>query len=438
MRPRIFVVAFAFIFVALSTVGSAADLILRLPPGVSPHAVAGRHGFVVVSTIPGQNIALVRSVRPLTQAEIDAILASDRGVLGLEPSQTLRAERVPGGAALQQSVAAILESHSKTLVNYYGASTWDAYLMQDPVTQLNLPVAHSIATGAGTIAIIDTGIDETHPALSNAVVPGYDFVHEQSGFGSEWTDAPGLQQSVAAILENYWTVTLQQSVAAILEGGAYPAPPLPEFFGHGTMVAGIVHLTAPTAKIMPLKAFTSDGYTTIYDICRAIYYATRHGANVINMSFVTTVPSKELYAAVAFARRKGVVTFAAVGNGGLSTDSFPVYPADYVATLGVGSTSATDHRSTFSNYGTDVTIAAPGEGLLTTYPGGMYSMAWGTSFAAGWPTGSTALLLERNSRLRPTDVDAALSAGAKKLAAVEGMGYGRLDVYYSLVAVPEK
>src|SRR6266542_4529606 len=129
------------------------------------------------------------------------------------------------------------------------------------------------------------------------------------------------------------------------------------------MVAGIVHLTAPTANIMPLKAFTSDGYTTMYDICRAIYYAAEHGAKVINMSFASMTPSKELYYALGFATSKGVVTFTAVGNAALSTDTYPVYPAAYSSTFGIGSTSPGDQRSTFSNYGADVTIGAPGEGL---------------------------------------------------------------------------
>jgi len=62
-------------------------------------------------------------------------------------------------------------------------------------------------------------------------------------------------------------------------------------FGHGTMTAGIVHLIAPTAKIMPLKAFRADGSSNLSDIIRAIYYAADHGANVISMSFSLSQPS---------------------------------------------------------------------------------------------------------------------------------------------------
>jgi subtilisin family serine protease len=428
---------FAAALVLIATAGTlqADELILRPQTGVSADIIAQRYGFTLVSTVPGQNLALVRVPNDVPQATIDWILANDRDVLGLERSPKLKATPMPGEPALTQSVAAILESYESLYLNYYGTSAWDAYVNQSAATQIHLPDAHKLATGSGTIAIIDTGVDTTHPALLGVLVPGYDFVHEVHD-GSEWSDVPGLEQSVAAILETYYTVQLNQSVAAILEGGSYPAPPLPEFFGHGTMVAGLIHLTAPTSKIMPLKAFTSDGYTTFYDICRAIYYAADHGAKVINLSFASLTPSKELYNALRFAARKGVIAFAAVGNGALSTDTYPVYPADYTPAFGIGSTSPGDHRSSFSNYGEDVTIGAPGEALLTTYPGGIYAMVWGTSFSTAWATGSAALFLQRDSDLTTEDVKSALSSGAWKLKASEGMGFGRIDLYNSLAAVP--
>jgi len=89
-----------------------------------------------------------------------------------------------------------------------------------------------------------------------------------------------VQQSTAAVLD--------QSTAAVLDGSPYVA------FGHGTMTAGLVHLVAPKAKILPLKAFSSDGTAYLSNIIAALYYAQQHGANVVNMSFDLSVPSSAL------------------------------------------------------------------------------------------------------------------------------------------------
>ncbi len=87
-----------------------------------------------------------------------------------------------------------------------------------------------------------------------------------------------LNPSTTLILAQSNTSILDQSNTSILDS-TYPE------FGHGTMVAGIVHLVAPTAKIMPLKAFRADGTSNLSDIIRAIYYAADHGVNVLSMSF---------------------------------------------------------------------------------------------------------------------------------------------------------
>ena len=185
---------------------------------------------------------------------------------------------------------------------------------------------------------------------------------------------------------------LNQSTTAILDGNQASAinpANLPAAFGHGTMVAGIVHLVAPTAKIMPLKAFKADGSASTYDIIRAIYYATDNGASVINMSFSLVDPSSEFVRAVNYATEHGVVCVSSAGNNGKET---MVYPASMVNVLGVASTDNNDQRSTFSNYGSSLAhLAAPGEAIVTTYPGNNYAGAWGTSFSAPFVTGTIAL-----------------------------------------------
>jgi subtilisin family serine protease len=92
---------------------------------------------------------------------------------------------------------------------------------------------------------------------------------------------------------------LDQRTVAVLDGSQYSA------FGHGTMTAGIVHLVAPQAKIMPLKSFNADGTGYDSDILRAIYYAVKNGAKVLNMSFDYPSYSAELANAIKYANQQG-------------------------------------------------------------------------------------------------------------------------------------
>src|SRR5581483_5080011 len=97
-------------------------------------------------------------------------------------------------------------------------------------------------------------------------------------------------------------------------------------YGHGTMVAGLIHLVAPSARLMPVRVFGNDGTAQLSTILAGFYYAINHGAGIINMSFSMTAPSTELQNALNTATNMGVVCVAAVGNGGAQV---PVYPAAY-------------------------------------------------------------------------------------------------------------
>jgi subtilisin family serine protease len=213
---------------------------------------------------------------------------------------------------------------------------------------------------------------------------------------------------------------LNQASAAVLDDG-YAA------FGHGTMVAGVVHLAAPTAKIMPLKAFSADGQAYTSDVLRAIYYATQKGAKVLNMSFSRPTSSPELKRALDNATNKGIIAVASAGNEGSSSLR---YPAAYDNVIGVASTSNEDTRSAFSNYGTrNVWVAAPGEAIITTYPGGSFAAAWGTSFAAPYVSGAAALLVDMQGTASNSQVSSAVSR-AKRLT--YDLNYGRIDFYQAI------
>jgi subtilisin family serine protease len=312
--------------------------------------------------------------------------------------------------------------------SYYGTTVWDGYLTQ-PAAQI-LAISSEQSTygfsGTGIVAVIDTGVDPNQPVLQPVLVPGYDFTRNTQG-GSE---LPDISQSVSPVVSgvppnyvsSYAAAVLDESTVSVVDNEQYAA------FGHGTMVAGVIHLAAPTTQIMPLKAFQAngDGYTS--DILRAIYWAVHNGARVINMSFSATQSSSELEKALDYATGAGTICVAAAGNDSSST---PVYPAGYTNVISVASTDNNDVLSTFSNYGTWVWLAAPGEGIVTTYPWNTYAAAWGTSFSAPFVSGTVSLMLQAQGNLSQANAANAV-AYAKPIGS--SVAHGRLEIVQAVQA----
>jgi len=407
-------------------------------------SVINQHGLTVVKELyDGTNCVMLVSSVSADVAGTETEVESDLRVVGFEPEQRAVLPELTGltQPTLTQSTTSILDTlPGRTLVPFFGSIVPSNYSTQTATNIIRLGDARAATklTGSGTVAVIDTGADLTHPALSGALVTGYDFTRDILG-ASELADldpavAAQLQQSTTSILDaqnllvlNSATAILNQSTTSILDQSTTSIldSSLAEF-GHGTMTAGIVHLVAPTAKIMPLKAFRADGSSNLSDIIRAIYYAADHGANVVSMSFSMGQSSPGLQAAIQYALSKNVATIASSGNDGLKT---LVYPASYGGVQGIGSSTNTDLRSSFSNYGSGVvTFAAPGEGVITTYPGGNYAAGWGTSFSTPMFAGAAALVLQARPTSKPGDITNSLS----KTKQISDMGYGRIDLYQSL------
>lgn len=315
----------------------------------------------------------------------------------------------------------------KTPTAYYGATVWQGYLIQpgNQLVRTSTTQAKFGVTGAGaTVAVIDTGVDPTHPVLTGVLLPGYDFTRNVNG-GSEMSDvntSPDLSDAQTADVNQRTVAVLDQRTVAVLDGSNYSA------FGHGTMTAGIVHLVAPQAKIMPLKAFSADGSGYESNILRAIYYAVQNGANVMNMSFDFPTYSKEVATAIKYAQSKGVIAVASAGNDGKFEY---VYPGALPGVVNVASTSDQDTQSTFSNYGTPpVFMSAPGEGIMTLYPWGTYAAGWGTSFSTPFVAGTAALMMGKNGDCTPAKVASGLTH-ADAIYNPE-LGWGRLDTYLAV------
>lgn len=311
--------------------------------------------------------------------------------------------------------------------SYYGATVWHGYVAQPANQLIRTSSTQSTfhVTGFGVIvAVIDTGVDPTNPVLQNLLVSGYDFTRNANG-GSEQSDvstSPNLSQAQTAQVNQRTVAVLDQRTVAVLDGSQYSA------FGHGTMTAGIVHLIAPQAKIMPLKSFNANGTGYDSDILRAIYYAVKNGAKVLNMSFDYPTYSPELANAIKYANSKGVISVASAGN---DDQQVAVYPGALPSVIDVASTSNSDIQSVFTNYGAPpVWMAAPGEGIMTTYPWGTYAAGWGTSFSAPFVSGTAALMLGTNGNCTAAKV----APGLAHAASISGsqLGYGRLDTYQAV------
>jgi subtilisin family serine protease len=394
--------------------------------------VCGRHGLNQISQITSSSSGSSGTYL-VSATSVDPSIATDTAVVSFEPDHDMGVPELSGTTqgTLLESASTVLDLlPGRSPVTYFGSTVANYYVSQpaSTLTRLGAVQGETNLTGAGlVVAVIDTGVDPNHPALAGVLLPGFDFVHDTAG-ASELVDLSAdqlasLSQSNTSILDgqnlvqlnSFIMAILSQSNTSILDGG-------PKSFGHGTMTAGLVHLIAPNAKIMPLKAFTADGGSDLYNIIRAIRYAADNGANVISMSFEIAQSSPALQNAIQYALSKNVTLVAASGNDG---QQIMVYPAGYNSVVGVGSTSNQDGKSSFTNFGTNsVYVAAPGEGVITTFPGGLYAAGWGTSFSAPLVAGEAALVLQARPSYKPNDVANAISRSIQ----VQQMGHGRVDL----------
>jgi Subtilase family len=382
--------------------------------------------FLVTTPLPLANfLGLLNGVAGFANAEVDQLLSLVGG-LNVVPAPldpTLMSDRAP--------------------VVYPAGSTttaWNSYVNQPSAGAVEAQTAQNDfhVTGAGIVADIDTGVDPNHPVLKGVLLQGYDFTRNQPG-ASEMNDLPAGSPTPSCTTTCSGPAQVNPSTAAVLDPTSAAALDTNQYaaFGHGTMVLGIIHLVAPTAELLPLKTFKSDGTAKLSDILRAIYYAVQQGnANVINMSFDTKTSSTELKNALDYANQLGLTCVASAGNDGAQEIVYPAaLQSDVMGVASVGPTTSTDGtRSSFSNYGDSIVwVAAPGEQIVSTYPYSTYAAGWGTSFSAPFVSGGAALLHALRSAITESE-SATATANAAPLTQT-GMGHGRLDLVPALQSV---
>ena len=262
------------------------------------------------------------------------------------------------------------------------------------VAKLHLPDAHRIATGEKVlVAVIDSGIDTTHPELKGTVAARF--------------DVRGPHQA----------------------------------HFHGTAIAGAIaahgRLTgvAPGVRLLAVSSLDAEGQGTSLSIADGIQWAVARGARVLNMSFAgPNDPLLRQHLAAAHAR--GVVMVAAAGNEGPS--SAPLYPAADAHVIAVTATDADDRLYALANRGRHIAIAAPGVDVLAPAPNDGMQLISGTSVAAAHVSGIAALILERAGTLRPEGVRNVLMRSAAALSAPEAKddsGAGLTDALRAVESV---
>jgi subtilisin family serine protease len=282
----------------------------------------------------------------------------------------------------------------------------------------NVVPAWAVSQGAGVVvAVLDTGVDLGHPDLAGRLWRNSD---EVCANGVD-DDANGYVDDCQG-----WDFGMNDANPSDDRGvsGSF----------HGTHVAGIIAAgrngvgivgSAPEATIMPIKATsTSSSGLSLAAVYSGIIYATDNGARVINMSFGTWPGDTRanqwmMEQAVKYATDRGVTLVAAAGNSNVDLGVSGVFPANfslyYDSVITVGSTTNSDTRSGFSNYGSAVNVYAPGSSILSTVPGGGYGFASGTSMATPLVVGAVADLLAARIVTTPGDARRQLVSTARAL-----------------------
>jgi thermitase len=273
---------------------------------------------------------------------------------------------------------------------------------------ISAPQAWDITMGTQNviIAIIDTGVDCSHPDIApNCITGGKDFINNDNNP----TDDQGHGTHVAGI------------AAAVINNGAG--------------VAGMSQ-----SKILAEKVLNSQGSGTSSTVANGIIHAAKKGAKVISMS-LGGGPSLTMQNAVNYAWNRGALLVAAAGNENSTNIN---YPAGYANVISVSALNSDNTKATYSNYGATIDLAAPGTGIYSTVPTGAcalcdpsgYKYLSGTSMATPFVSGSAALVLSQNSALANYKVRAILEGSADDLGTSGKdniFGNGRVNPYKALL-----
>jgi hypothetical protein len=378
------------------------EIVVGIAPTVDPSALAAAVG-AQLEPITGRAPMVRLSVAPNALARTTARLARTPGVTFVEKKHVVRTPETTTcaptqGAGTQQCTAAFYDA-TPLLAKYWSQPALPAIkleampLPQDP-------------TSFTIVAVIDSGIDGTHPVLAGRVIGGHDFV-----------DGDAFAHDVADGLDND------------LDGY------VDEAFGHGTHVAGTIALIDPAAVFLSYRVLDADGNGYAHSVADAVYAAVEAGAEIINLSLGLAEHSHAVEVALEFADANNVQIYASAGNTG---NEAVLYPAAYPWCVAVAAIDVNDVKAGFSAYGDRVDVSAPGVDVYGPMPDGKFAWWSGTSMSTAIASGAASRLMSWTSadvlefeaeEIAGSIVEAALPIdGANPVQYVDKLGAGKVDL----------
>ena len=353
------------------------QIIVKLRAGALIDPIANVLGLTIVDRLTDKQEYLLSVPRLLSLNLVISILSNTLGVENVGPNTVAYSLAQPTGFTGDKPIVLGADS---TL-----------YRNQELNNFLRTNSLESFSTGeAVKVAVIDTGVDLFHPELTGKIL----------STGHDYVDRDNIPQDEL--------------------GGSKS--------GHGTFIAGLISLVAPQAQILPMRVLDTNGVGNAFHISAAIYRAADQNAKVINLSLGTDQDTGMLRRAVAYAQSKGCVVTVAVGNSNSNANN--ISPANYSNVLAIASTDFKDQKASFSNYGSSVSLTAPGVDLVSAFPGGFYARWNGTSFSTSLASAQAALLSAEGKNA--STIMATMKASAVRIQSNYSLGYGRIDPLRSL------
>lgn len=385
-----------YVVSAASAKPSRAELLVKFKSGVSRHAgeaLLRSLGARVVDEIPQIDVLVIS----VPEAALTRFTTAFMRSLGFSfPERLVNVRLTQAKFALMRNPMVEFVEENR-LIEPSQTPNDPYYWKQWHLVKINGPDAWEISTGGGSvvIAVLDSGVDPSHPDLAGKLLSGWNFYDNNDDTA--------------------------------------------DVYGHGTIVAGAaaaianngvgVASVAWNCPILPIRVTDKNGYAYYSTLSKGLIYAADRGARVAVMSF-QIFDGALLSSAAKYFVDKGGVVVAAAGN----TGKYESYN-DNQYIVSVSATTSSDSLARFSSYGPYVDISAPGESIYTTFSGGKYASTSGTSLSAPVAAGVVALILSANPSLMPCQAERILEASAADLG---GAGYdvyygwGRVDAYAAL------